>query len=524
MTEETLARGSPPPTGTLGGSVGRGVSWSALNAMVLRLSQLAMNIVTVRIIAPEQFGVFAVALTAFAIIVNVSDLGVGSAIVREVDRTRAIAPTVFTVALGTSALLGGLMALGAPLIATTLGAAAAADAIRVLALTVLIGAAGAVPGALLTRDYLQKRRFAADAAAFVVSSAVLVVLAIAGHGVMALAWSRVAAQVSSTVLLFVLAPERYGPGFDRREAKALLRFSLPLAGANFLTFSIANLDFVVIGRLRGALQLGYYNLAYNVSGWPVSVFTAVLNNVTLTTLSRVRRSIAELERHLSAALATLAAAAFPVSALCIALATPLVTTVYGPRWAPAAPALAVLAAFGSMRVAIALLSDLLVALGMTRRLLALQGIWIAALVPAMVLGVHLGGIVGAGVAHVVVAGAVGVPAYLLAISRRTGLGLAWVGRSVRMPALAALAAGIVAWLVQRGVDGSVAACLLGGVTGSFVYAAVLWRWARRHVALLREMYGAAGARPAPAPTVVEDALTGVAGAAGRAVGGDRATR
>lgn len=503
MTGEAVATGSPPAVSDLGGSVGRGVSWSALNAVLLRSGQLLMGIVTARIIAPREFGVFAVALTAFAIVANVSDLGVGSAILREVDRTRAIAPTVYTLGIGTSVVLGGAMALSAPYVATQFGASAAADAIRVLSLTVVIGAGGTVPAALITRDYLQKRRFASDAVWFVVANVTLIPLALNGSGVMALAWSRVVAQFASTVVLITLTPERYRPGFDRREVRGLLRFGLPLAGANLVAFSIANLDFIVVGRLLGALRLGYYNLAYNVSSWPVSVFTAVLNNVTLTTLSRVRHSVTELEDHLSAALSTLAAAAFPVSAMLMVLSDPLVRFLYGERWSPSAPALAALAAFGSLRVVIALLSDVLVALGRTRRLMLLQVIWISALLPALILGAHLRGIVGVGLAQVSVGAAVVLPAYLLAVSRGTGLGLGWLGKSVRAPLLATIVSGAAAWPVERHVHQPFLACVTAGAVGAVVYAAVLWPWARRHITMLRRMYGSSGSRvddSGPAPT------------------------
>ena len=474
---------------SLGQRVGRGVAWSAINAAVLRLSQFLVGIIVARLVSPNEFGVFVVALTIYTIIVNISELSVGSAIVREVGRTREIAPTVSTIAIGTSGLLTIVMVASAPWLADLLGAPAATSAIRILALTVVIGGLGMLPAAILTRDYQQKQRFAADATLFVVSSIVLVVMAALGMGVMALAWSRVAGMAASTVMLNVVEKERYWPHFNPHEARRLLRFSLPLAGANLISMFIGNVDFMVIGRLRGAVRLGYYNLAYNVSSWPVSIFSAILVNVTLTTLSRVRDSKAELERHLAAAMSALAATSFPLSALSISLATPLVTVVYGARWSPAATALMLLSVFGAARVIIALLSDLLVALGMTRGLLLLQVLWLGALVPAMVIGVRLWGIAGAGLAHAAVALVVVVPAYLLVIVRRSRVGVGWLITSTWMPLLASSACGIAAWAAARLPSSALLACAYGVVAGGATYLVLLGPWLRRLVRQLRSLYG-----------------------------------
>jgi lipopolysaccharide exporter len=138
--------------------VGRGVAWSALNAGVLRLSQFGMSIIIARVVAPREFGVFVVALTVYAIIVNVSEVGVGSALLREVDRAREIAPTISTIAITTSALLAGRMVATAPWFASALGSTAATNSVRVMALTVVIGGAGGIahPG-LSTRTSLHRR-------------------------------------------------------------------------------------------------------------------------------------------------------------------------------------------------------------------------------------------------------------------------------------------------------------------------------------------------------------------------------
>src|SRR6202042_2601785 len=118
--------------------------------------------------------------------------------------------------------------------ASGLGSPAAAAPIAVMALNLPLAGLTAVPTALLKRDFKMKRIFVADVANMLTSGVVVVALAIAGWGAMALAWSWVAGQVVTTVLLLAYRPGRFWPGWVRTEARRLLSFGLPLAAGNLL--------------------------------------------------------------------------------------------------------------------------------------------------------------------------------------------------------------------------------------------------------------------------------------------------
>jgi lipopolysaccharide exporter len=101
-----------------------------------------------------------------------------------------------------------------------------------MSFVVLLAGPTAVPAALMTRNFRMDLRFWADLINFVISSAVMLVLAMMGYGAMALAWSRVAGQVASAITLFALSKRLYRPGFNAVAAKHLFRFGWPLIGTN----------------------------------------------------------------------------------------------------------------------------------------------------------------------------------------------------------------------------------------------------------------------------------------------------
>ena len=258
----------PPLASSLGREMGRAAAWSSVSSLVLRFGTFAVGIVAARLIAPDQFGVFAVALTVHAIIVNVGDIGVSAYIVRRRGDLDAVGPTVTTLALGSTALLASAMAATAPWWQPRWARRTLQRPIRVLSLTVLLSGMSSVPGAVLTREFRQDKRFLADLSNFVASTAVLVALALVGGGAVALAASRVAGQLVSTVVMVVASPKRWLPGLDGRVMRSVLRFGVPLVASSFLGFLIGNVDYITIGRLLGAESLGMYYLAYNVGSWP----------------------------------------------------------------------------------------------------------------------------------------------------------------------------------------------------------------------------------------------------------------
>src|SRR5207245_2849137 len=113
---------SPP----LSASVRRGAIWSISSMLLLRLSNVVVTAVVAHILAPRDFGVFTVALTAYTIISSFSELGVASCLIRADLDIDVMAPTMVSVSLITSAISGEAMAVFARQIATALGSADAA--------------------------------------------------------------------------------------------------------------------------------------------------------------------------------------------------------------------------------------------------------------------------------------------------------------------------------------------------------------------------------------------------------------
>lgn len=462
----------------------RALFWSFSNTAVSRLGTLGIGIVLARVLGPEEFGTYAVAFVALVAILSFNELGVSLAIVRWPGDPREIAPTVTTISLVSSLVFcaGGYAA--APWFAGMMGDPEATEVVRLLVLSVLVNGMVATPAALLQREYRQGTRMIIDQVNVWVGAVLSVTLALLGWGAMSLAVGRIAGTAVSAVLFLVYSPLPYRLGFDRRHASALFSFGLPLAGASLIVFFVGYADQLVVGRMLGATMLGFYVLAFNLASWPVSMFSQPLRSVAPTAFSRLQHNRREMNVAFRSILRVLAAAALPVCFFLAGAADPVIRFVYGDEWAPAAAALTWLALLAAFRIVFELAYDFLVVLRKSGSLFGIQLWWLAALVPALLVGAAWMGLAGIGVAQVVVAVAVVLPLYLWRL-KATGILIREMAAPVGLP----LAAGLLVLGVGLLAGTLVAQPFLAALPSGLLTLAVMGLLLYRERGTLRSLRG-----------------------------------
>ncbi|MFF3859676.1 lipopolysaccharide biosynthesis protein [Streptomyces sp. NPDC002209] len=453
---------APPAPASLGRKVRSAARWSLINTVVMRLGNFATGIVLARFaLGPAEWGVYGIAQTVLLVLLSANELGVGLAIVRWEGDARRFAPTVLTLSTLSSGLLYVALFAAAPTVAGLLGSPDAAGVLRVMCLCVVIDGVAQVPGGFLTREFAQGKRMIIDALNFVLSTSVTLLLAFEGWGAMSFAWGAVAGNVVTLIGCSLAAPGTLKFGWDPGQARALLRFGLPLAGASMLALAVVNVDTMVVGATVGSVSLGFYVLAFNISGWPVRIISEAARRVSFAGFSRLADSPQALAQGYSRALGVLITGTVPLCVLLACLARPVIELVYGSQWGPAAAALPWLMALGLIRIGCELSYDCLVAIGQRRSLFLVQGLWLAALVPVLLVAARLNGMVGVSQAHVLVAGGMVVPVFLYALSRG-GIGVGSIARACAWPFLGgAVMAAIILGLERRFGDGRLALLAIG---------------------------------------------------------------
>lgn len=471
MIFRTLAQRSPKASGRSNATSAFG--WSLANTVLSRFGTLGIGIVLARILGPEQFGTYAIALVALMAVLSFNELGVSLAIVRWPRDPALIAPTVNTISLVSSAIFCVFGWIGAPLFTETMGNPEATDVVRLLVLSVLVNGAVAAPAALLQRNFREKTRMGIDQVNVWVGAVASVVLALFGMGAMALAIGRLLGSLISGYLFVRTSPLPYRVGWDKDHVAALLKFGLPLAGTSIILFTIGYADQLTAGALLGAVGLGYYVLAFNLSSWPVNIVSQPLRRVAPAAFSVIQTDPAKLRRVILGLFGVLAAATIPAFCALAGAAQPLVRFVYGEEWLPAASALSWLVIAALAKVFCELTYDYMVVIGKTGTVFMIQAASLVILIPALVVGAMWGGLAGLAAAQALVSTLVVLPLYLWQL-RRVGVGTRDVVGRLWLPMLCGGLVAAVSWFAAVHLESIFLALFCGGLTSLTAIGGLLY--------------------------------------------------
>jgi O-antigen/teichoic acid export membrane protein len=436
-------------TESIGRQAGRGLRWSLIGTMLSKVGSFAMGLVLARLLVPEDFGIYAIALAATGVLMHINDVGLIAATVQWRGRLADMAPTASTMAGLFGLAIYAVFYFASPAFAAAAGNRAAAPVVQLLTLVIVIDGFTAVRSAALMRTFEQGKLIIANSAGLAVNAVIAITLAVKGAGAYSFAWGQLVGAFVTGVLVMVFARVPIRVGFDRAVARKLMRFGVPLAASLGVEAIVTNVQFMIVGHLAGADQLGYFLLAYNVSIWAQTILGTAIRYVSVAGFSRLSEHDDEaLSAGVQASVPLLVTVVAPIVALMSVLAVPLVALLYGGEWAPAAPVLRILVVLTLVRMVTALAMDVLMGAGATRATLWFNLGWAVALIPGLWVATQQGGINGAAYAQTGVGFVVALPLAALAL-HRARVKLAPVGPALVRPVLAAVLAAVVALVVAR---------------------------------------------------------------------------
>jgi PST family polysaccharide transporter len=465
-----------------------GVRWSLASHGGKQVLQLVTTAVLVRLLAPEDFGVMGMAMVVVGLSALLQDLGTAAAVVhRETPSERLLSSIFWLNAVG-GCVVGLVIVAIAPLVGGFFDEAYVADLLVLLAPIFLAAGLATAHGALLQRELRFRSLARLEFAATAIGATLGIGAAFLGLGVLSLAAQALAASFTRTGLLWIACRWRPGLCFSWREIRSVGGYGLGLTGFKLVNYGARNLDSLLIGKVLGATELGWYTIAYKLMLYPVQHVSAVIGRVMFPVYARWQDDTARLRRayvRVSAAIATIT---FPVMLGVMATSGPLVHVLLGPQWTPVALLLTILAPLGMIQSLGTQVGGIFQATGRTG-LFLLYGVGLAALMAlAFVIGVRWG-IFGVATAYAVAQIIAVYPAFRLPFGL-IGLPMREFTASVWRPLACALAMAVVVALVPLviGEAAPLHTLIVQVLVGIVSYAAMSWGFNRVR---LREVLGVA---------------------------------
>src|SRR3954463_6794371 len=235
----------PQVVETIGQRAGRGLRWSLLGTLLTKFGSFAMGLVLARLLAPADFGVYAIAIAATAVLMHINDVGLITATVQWRGRLEEMAPTAATMAVAFATGIYGVFYLAAPLFASAAGNAEATPVVRLLALIIVIDGVTAVRSGALMRNFHQGRLIVANSVGLLANAAIAISLAVGGAGPFSFAWGQVAGAFVTGIFVFAFGRVPFRYGFDRTIARRLMHFGVPLAASLGVEAIVTNVQFTI---------------------------------------------------------------------------------------------------------------------------------------------------------------------------------------------------------------------------------------------------------------------------------------
>jgi len=304
--------------------------------------QLAVTMVLARLLTPAEYGTVAIVTVFTSFFSMLADVGISTAIIQYRDLTREDYDALFLFCLLLGMALAGVFCLASIPISLVYADNQLVPLCCLASLSILFSTMNMVPNGVLLRE----RRFAAVSSRLVIASiasgALAIVLAWMGFGCYALVWQAVASAAVVLAWNWIASDVKLNNSHFCAPLKRIWRFSIYQAGFSTINYFARNLDNLLVGATMGSAQLGYYDKAYKLMGYPINYLTGVFSDVLQPYLSEYQDQKRKLYESWLGICRVLALVGMFVTAVFVVFPKEIVLVMFGDQWVASIPVVATL--------------------------------------------------------------------------------------------------------------------------------------------------------------------------------------
>ncbi len=377
---------------SLGRKVATGTALLLASKVAGQVLGLASTIIVARILLPDDYGVFAAAMSLMVLISLFVEFPVSQAIVHLQDVNEDDYDTAFTINLLRSAVVALLLlALALPM-ASLLKEPRIGPVIAALAgYTIMFGLRNP-----RMEWFVRNMDFSREAFVEVVSKLAQLVFAAGFAVVLKSYWALLigitAAGAIQVVLSHLMRPVI--PRLTLKSFKRLFNYSIWMAGNTILGQVYQLIDTLTLGRLTGAASLGAYSMGSLLSGRIVEAIWMPASRSLFAAFSQIQDDQQRLANACFNSMSLMAFFLVPVSIIMFIFAEPIVFILLGRQWDIAVPVTQVMAAISLVFIVWTPLQAALMGTGRTRMLFVRALAFIVVYLPLAIWSVMQGGLIG----------------------------------------------------------------------------------------------------------------------------------
>lgn len=335
-----------PGIGGLLARTARGAGWVMAWRLGMRALGLVSTLILVRLLAPADFGLMALATGFMQTIDGMLLLGIEEAVIRDDAPDRATYDTAFTLNVLRGAAVSLLVAACAIPAGDFFGDSRLTPVLLFVACLPLLDGLANIGAVDFRRDMAFQKEFALMVLPKLGGILAAIIAAILLHSYVAMLFGIGVNRVLRTVMTYVMHP--YRPRLSLRAWRGLAGYSVWSWLLSLAVLIRDRCDTLLLGRMLGAAPLGIWSVGVEVAALPTTELVEPLGRAAFSGFAEARRSGMPAATLFVRVIAGAAVLAIPAGIGLSLVAGPLVRVALGAGWQDVVPVLRILAIAGTV--------------------------------------------------------------------------------------------------------------------------------------------------------------------------------
>jgi len=323
--------------------------WAFALRITDRLFELARTIVLARVLSPNDFGLFGIALLGLSALNTFSQTGFQAALVQKKGDIKPYLDTAWTVQVIRGFVLAGILFGIAPYVASFFGEPMAAPLLRVLGLSAVFQGLTNIGVVYFQKELEFHKRFIYMFSGTLADLGVAIPAALILRNAWALVLGLLAGNFVRMAVSYLIHPYRPKVWLDSPKVKELSTFGKWILGSSAIIFLATQGDDIFLGKILGATALGLYQMAFRFSNLVATEITHVTSQVTFSVYSKLQDKPPKLREAFLQTVDVVMSLSLPLAGGILVLASDFVWLFLGKAWVQIIPALQILTISGLIR-------------------------------------------------------------------------------------------------------------------------------------------------------------------------------
>ncbi len=452
-----------------------GVKWSLMSTTSIAAIDFIQVTILAHLLKPTDFGLIAMASVVIALFLEYLDMGTSAALIQRNDISREQMASLYWLNVFVGLACFFVVCAMSPLVVAFFHEPLLYKILPALAANIVFMSVGLQFYWLMEKNLQFNILGKLQIFAYVVEFLVTIASAFYGLGVWSLVWGLLACSVVKNIIISWIGWTHWPPmfHFSVKDINCYIRFGLFQLGDRSIAYATGSLDKLLVGKLLGAQELGYYTFAFNEVILLAYMFNPMLMRVSFPVLSRMQNDILRLRHSYLKMITLLSTVNAPLFFGLAVVAPTIIPLIFGAKWTPAVPLVQILAIYSYIRSTCDPINSLLLAKGRVDLSFKWNLFMLTATIPVIFIGAVLHGTIGVATALVLMAACVTLVIYKYLVRPLIGSCCRDYFFAILKPVVLALIMGFCVWFISPYIADASALLAIQMVIGVSIYLFLL---------------------------------------------------